>query len=77
MQAAVLEPQHSRHAAGEPFIVGRDDQGNTEFTAEPMEQLMDLVGGARIEVAGWFIRQHEPRAQDHSARNGDALLLAS
>ena len=68
---------HDDHALG----VGRDvrlvgDQHDRDAVAgERAEQRHHLVAGARIEVAGRLVGQHQARLVDQRARDRDPLLL--
>ena len=76
-ELAVFQSQRAPHAPRQPFIMRRDDQGHIELAIKFMKQLMDLIRGMRVEIAGRLVRQHQARALHHRPRDRDALLLAA
>ena len=52
-----------------------DDRG--AFIVQLAEQLHDFFALRRMQIAGRLVRQNQPRAGDHGARDSDQLLLAA
>ena len=72
-----LQPQRPIGQRREPVVVGDDDQRDAALAVELEEQLMHVVAGGRVEVAGRLVGEHGARRQHDGARDGDALLLAA
>ena len=71
-------PEHDA-PGGEPLdqvhIVGRDHHGDADVV-EALEELHDLDGEVRIQVAGGLVGDEQHRLCDDGAGDSDALLLA-
>src|SRR5581483_6583031 len=64
----------SRRNRGD-FRIMRHQRDRSPFLAQLAEQLQDGLAGVRVEVSGWFIREHYFGIVHQCSRNGDALLL--
>src|SRR5450631_1186725 len=61
--------------AHEMQIMSCDNDGHAHFL-EAFEEVHDLQGQVRIEIAGGLIRNQKRRLTDDGARDADALLFA-
>ena len=76
-QGAILEPDNPHHATGEIEIV-RGDQGADPLLADETDKfLVNLFGGARIEISGRLVGQEQERLVGKRAGDGDTLALAA
>src|ERR687895_694784 len=62
-------------ALGNPDVVGHDDEGLAVTLVQPLDQVHDLVGVARVEVARGFIGPDDGRLVDQRTGNRNALSL--
>src|SRR2546423_978716 len=62
-----------RHDVG---VVGRHEHGHAKLV-DPQQQLQDLPADQRIQVAGGFVGDDQPRVVDERARDRRPLLLAA
>src|SRR5262249_26444505 len=58
-------------------IVGREDKSRPVLLIELLHQINDVVAGDRVEIRGGFVREHDLRLRDESARDRYSLPLAS
>ena len=63
--------------AGNIFLVGHDENGDSPVIIERLKRLQDFFGGGGIEVAGWLVGQEEGRLVDQGPGDGHTLLLAA
>ena len=80
--AVVHDPPVGEHqqAVGERGgvrVVGDHHDRLVEVVDGVAQQFEHVVGGLRVEVAGRLVGEHDRRARDQRARDGDALLLAA
>ena len=76
--AAVLDDQHAvgeRHGLGN--VVGDQDRGEALIVPDPLEQLLHLDAGQRVERAERLVEREDARLADQRARQRHALLLAA
>ncbi len=72
-----MEEEHPvGEAAGLAHVVGRHDQGHA-LGLEGEDHLLDLAGGAGVELGGRLIEEEDLGAQGPGARDGETLLLAA
>ena len=74
---ALLQRDPPVHAAGKLQVVGGDDRGEARGAHELRERLKDVLGGARVEIAGRLVGEQDARRVGDRARDRDALLLAA
>src|SRR5579872_1237291 len=75
--AAVLQTNDAAAHAVDDGLIVRGDDDRRAFEVDAAEQLHDLGGRGRIEVAGWFVAQQQLRIVDQRSRYSGALLLAA
>jgi hypothetical protein len=71
----VAERDHAVGVGGDVGFVGDHDDGHALLAVEADERLHDLVGRARVEIAGGFVGEQKDRGVDERPRDRDALLL--
>ena len=74
-QAAVAQLHAPGQRGGDLAVVGDHEHGRALAVERP-QQLEDLAAGARVEVAGGLIGEHDRRRADERARDRHALALA-
>ena len=84
---AARRPASSELAVGEPddrvrvrhhaLIVGREDERRLLGPVQLLHEIQDVLAGHRVEVRGRLVGEHDARARDQRARDGDALALAA
>ena len=57
--------------------MGDDEQGHLVLVVEAKQKVVDLVGGAGVEVAGRLVGEQQVRAHDEGAGDRHALLLTA
>ena len=63
----------TRHA----FIVRDNDDGQPLGLVQPLQHSQQILGRARVEIAGWLVGEQQLRAVDKRAGYGHTLLLAA
>src|SRR5947199_311789 len=58
-------------------IMSDDDDGQPILFVQALQHLQNVLGRARIEVAGGLIREEQLRAVDQGTGDRDTLLLAA
>ena len=76
LNQSVAETDDPFGVRGDVVLVRHHDD-RASLVVQPGEQLHDLQGRFRVQVAGGFIRQNEIRIVDQAAGDGHALLLAA
>src|SRR5439155_1346065 len=66
-------PPHRRRQA---VVVGRDHERRAVLLVELEHELLDVLAGGRVEVAGRLVGEQEPGALGEGAHHCHALLLA-
>src|SRR5699024_7835226 len=64
------------HGVDGDVVVGGHDDGGA-LLVDAVEQVHDLGGRIRIEVAGGLVGKQDERAVDGGSGDGDALLLTA
>src|SRR3954451_6665354 len=72
---SVREEHHSVRCRGRARVVRHDDDGLSQVVDRFAEKRKDLATGARVEVAGWFVREDHFGARDQRPSNSNSLLL--
>ena len=72
--AAGIDADDATGACGHALVVGDEDDGSAA-AVEGLEEVENLVGGLRVEVAGGFVGQDQLGLVYQCAGDGDALLL--
>ncbi len=72
-----VDDMHLALRAHRKFRIMRHHHDGRAVAMQLLEQIHDAARHLRIEIAGRFIRQQQPRRARQRARDGDALLLAA
>src|SRR5579875_2064130 len=73
---AVLDLDYAMAVLGVLFVMRNLNDGGA-LLVELLEKLHDFLALARMQIAGRLVCQNQFRVGDHSAGDGDKLLLAS
>ncbi len=76
-QPAVDHVQDFRHARGHVAIVRDHQHGHPALAIELDDELVDLIAGLRVEVAGGLVCEENTRLQHERTRERDTLLLTT
>jgi hypothetical protein len=76
-EPAVFHSDPPRDLPGEVHVVGHDQEGHLVLVVDAKQEVVDLVRGAGVEVAGRLVGQQQARAHDQRAGDRHALLLAT
>src|SRR6266513_234289 len=76
-KVAVLEPYDAVGIFRNIGLVSYNDDGHAGLSIDLLKNAHDLHAGARIESAGRFVGQDDPRIVDQRPRDSDSLLLAA
>ena len=73
---AVEQVNDTGSVSGQGRVVSDHDDG-VAFFMNGFKDFHDIVGGARVEVAGWFVGEDDFGAANDGAGDGNVLLLAA
>ena len=74
---ALLEVALDVRARGGARVVRDHHDRLLEVAVQRLQQVQDLLGALRVEVAGRLVGHQHRRVGDDGARDGDALLLSA
>src|SRR5262245_12188300 len=74
---AIFEHHHTLRIFRNVMFVGDENERNSLFAVEPLENFHDLDGSAGVEIARWLVSQDQCRSIHERASDGDALLLSA
>ena len=74
--SVVHQVKTAGNAASKGDVV-RDQQHRLARLGKIVDHVQHLAGIARVECAGWFVQEKDPRFNRHGPGDGHALLLAA
>src|SRR5262245_3644123 len=74
---AVGEEQRPVRVRGRARVVGDHDDGLAHLVDRTAQEAEDLAAGARVDVAGGLVGEHDPGPAGQGPGHGDPLLLAA
>ena len=76
-QLAIADGDDAPDMLRDQRIVADDADGQPQVAVEPLEEVVNLIGGRGVELAGRFISQQQFWLVGQGDGDGDALLFAA
>src|SRR6266849_2858176 len=76
VEAPARQPERAPHGRRQPIVVGRDHERRAVLLVQLEHELLDVLAGGRVEVAGRLVGEEKPGALGEGACHRHALLLA-
>lgn len=77
MKFALLQNILAGHLGRNPLIVRDQDQGQSKFAVQPLQQITHFLPCLLIQISRGFVGQQNPGLVGNGPGNGQTLLLSA